>query len=102
MPKEETVKRFDVKTCMMQEKNGEYVPYADYEALELKYKALTTPPEDKNFNFSPYPELNAVAKEIAKDVAKQINAKVQRVKSETPYKAQYVLEELIKILQEAV
>ena len=30
------VKRFDVKTCMMQENQGKYVNYADYEALKRK------------------------------------------------------------------
>lgn len=28
------VKRFDVKRCMMQETNGQYVLYSDYAALE--------------------------------------------------------------------
>jgi hypothetical protein len=36
------VERFDVKTCMMSEKKGEYVSYKDYEALELKYKEALT------------------------------------------------------------
>lgn len=51
---------------------------------------------------SKYPELDKLAKKIGKDVATQINKETSRVKSEMPYKAQYVLEELIEILQKLV
>jgi hypothetical protein len=49
-----------------------------------------------------YPELDKIAKKIGKDVGNSINSEVKNVESEMPYKAQYVLEELIKILQKAV
>lgn len=49
-----------------------------------------------------YPELDKIAREIAKNTGNEINKRVKNVKSEMTYKAQYVLEELIKILQEAV
>jgi len=49
-----------------------------------------------------YPELTSIAKEISKETCIQINTKVKDVESEMPYKAQYVLEELIKLLEEKV
>jgi len=49
-----------------------------------------------------YPELQKIAKDIAKQTGALINNKVKNIESEMPYKAQYVLEELIKILQAAV
>jgi len=49
-----------------------------------------------------YPELRKIVDEMTKSVAKDINKKVKNVDSEMPYKAQWVLEELIKNLQELV
>ena len=51
---------------------------------------------------SKYPELDKIAKDIAKLVGVEINKRTDNVKSEMPYKAQYVLEELIKILEKSV
>lgn len=49
-----------------------------------------------------YPELKTIAESIADATIKAINAAVQRVESEMPYKAQWVLEETIKILESRV
>jgi len=49
-----------------------------------------------------YPELRKIVDEMTKSVAKDINKKVKNVDSEMPYKSQWVLEELIKNLQELV
>jgi hypothetical protein len=49
-----------------------------------------------------YPELDEIAKEIACNTLAQCNAKTRDVKSEMPYRAQYVLEEIIKHLEGAV
>jgi hypothetical protein len=49
-----------------------------------------------------YPELDAIATEITCDVLALCNRKTRDVKSEMPYRAQHVLEEVIKKLQEAV
>ena len=49
-----------------------------------------------------YPELDIVVNELANEACYMINKKVYTVESSMPYKAQYVLEELIKKLQEAV
>lgn len=49
-----------------------------------------------------YPELETIADELADDVARNINARVREVDSEMPYKAQYVLEVLIRLLEERV
>jgi hypothetical protein len=49
-----------------------------------------------------YPELMAIAEKIAEDTIHAINAAVKDVESVMPYKAQWVLEETIKILEDAV
>lgn len=49
-----------------------------------------------------YPELEKVAMKIANETAKMINKETEHVKSEMPYKAQYVLEEVVKILQDRI
>ena len=36
------VKRFDVKTCMMQENEGKYVLYSEYAALKAELAQQTT------------------------------------------------------------
>lgn len=51
---------------------------------------------------SRYPELEELAMTIAKDVCKRINKDAPKIESKMPYRQQYVLEELLKILQEAV
>ncbi len=49
-----------------------------------------------------YPELYKIAQAVADNTCKKINERTADVKSEMPYKAQWVLEETIKILQERV
>ena len=49
-----------------------------------------------------YPELKRIARGIAMETCKDINAQTKNVVSEMPYKAQFVLEEVIKILEAAV
>lgn len=49
-----------------------------------------------------YPELDKVARKIAKQTGILINKEANKVKSKMPYKSQYILEELIKILEKAV
>ena len=51
---------------------------------------------------SNFPELDKVSLELAHVVSKEINKRVKSIKSEMPYKAQYVLEELIRHLEEMV
>lgn len=51
---------------------------------------------------SEYPELDAEAARIADEVARMINEVVPTIESEMPYKAQYILEELIKNLESRV
>jgi hypothetical protein len=61
--------------------------------------------EDFNINeskVSRFPELDKIADGLVKDVSKLINEKVKDIKSEMPYKAQYVLEELIRKLEDLV
>lgn len=49
-----------------------------------------------------YPELDKIAKKLAEEVAVKINESIEGVDSKMPYKAQYVLEEIIKDLQARV
>lgn len=48
------------------------------------------------------PEFKTVVEKIAHDALREINKEAPKVESEMPYKTQYVLEEVIKILNERV
>ena len=48
-----------------------------------------------------YPEFNKIIESIVAEVARKINA-ASGIESTMPYKCQYVLEEVIKKLQEMV
>lgn len=65
-------------------------------------KYLTESMWNEAIKIQKYPELDKLAKNMAYDFLKDINSKTRNIKSEMPYKAQYVLEEIIKILKEAV
>lgn len=60
------------------------------------------PTLEEDFEIQNYPELDKVVNEVARITITAINEKIRPIKSEMPYKAQYVLEELIKILQSKV
>ena len=47
-----------------------------------------------------YPELDGIARSVVNDVARSINRGVSATLSKMPYKAQYVLERVIELLQE--
>ena len=49
-----------------------------------------------------YPELIKIAKEIADETVEEINEEVQDVKSKMPYKAQFVLEEVVRDLESRI
>jgi hypothetical protein len=49
-----------------------------------------------------YPELIEIVEEITTIVANEINERTAKVESKMPYKAQWVLEELIEQLKEMV
>ena len=49
-----------------------------------------------------YPELRKIAWQIARDTATRINKESQTVESEMPYKAQWILEEVVDVLKEAI
>jgi hypothetical protein len=51
---------------------------------------------------SKYPELDEIAEKLVDEVGKLINNNVKDVESKMPYKAQYVLEELIKKLEDII
>jgi hypothetical protein len=51
---------------------------------------------------SKYPELDKIANEITIEVVKLINDKALKVESKMPYRAQYVLEQIIKNLENLV
>lgn len=60
------------------------------------------PPVKKTAPSQKYEELRVIVDRIARDVAMKINAETAKVKSDMPYKAQWVLEELIKDLEQRV
>jgi transcriptional regulator with XRE-family HTH domain len=49
-----------------------------------------------------FPELDCVANKLANETAYKINFRIINIESKMPYKAQYVLEEVIKILKDKV
>lgn len=49
-----------------------------------------------------YPEFKKAVNKIANDACKAINKEAKNITSEMPYKAQFILEEVIKILEERV
>ncbi len=51
---------------------------------------------------SKYPELYSISEELANQILEEISQRVPPIESKMPYKAQWTLEELIKILQAAV
>jgi vacuolar-type H+-ATPase subunit E/Vma4 len=58
---------------------------------------------DKGITFSEqYPELDKIAKVITLETAKRINDAARGIESKMPYKAQAILEEVIKNLQAMV
>lgn len=52
--------------------------------------------------FKKYPELDKIAKIYADEIYTEIGKRTSKIDSKMPYKAQYVLEELIKHLEKAV
>jgi hypothetical protein len=49
-----------------------------------------------------YPELDDVSRIIADHTCEEINRLVEDVKSKMPYRRQYVLEEVVKILTDRI
>lgn len=49
-----------------------------------------------------YPELTKIAKDLSTRVAMEVNSLAEHVQSEMPYKARFILEELINFLEEKV
>ena len=49
-----------------------------------------------------YPEFKKVVGKLASQVCKEINKEAKNIESEMPYKAQFILEELIQNLQDRV
>lgn len=58
--------------------------------------------EIKQLNEGRFPELDKIVMKIAKQTGSIINKEAKKAKTDHPYKAQYILEELIKILESAV
>lgn len=65
--------------------------------MPQRKKAAPKPPVIERF-----PKLDNIAEQIANQVFFQINQRVKDTKTNTPYKAQYILEELIKRLETRV
>lgn len=68
--------------------------------VALSADQIATTGEDHSA--SKYPELYEVAMRLANEVCEKINAEARAVESAMPYKAQFILEEMIEILQQRV
>src|ERR1035441_8364460 len=82
--------RGDPPGCLRAGRRSDAGYYADADRRKLTMDAPT------------YPELDHIAKGLAYEVSTEINKRASAVTSKMPYKAQYVLEELIKLLQQKV
>lgn len=69
------------------------------ETLNRRLSGLAKTPQT---SMQKYPEFQSLVDEIANDVCKTINVKAKKIKSQMPYKAQFTLEEVIKVLQSRV
>ena len=78
--------------------NCEPAARAGCRILDHGFKPAAPPP----IPTSKYPELDEISKDLACEVPTEINKRASAVTSKMPYKAQYVLEELIKFLQQKV
>jgi len=78
--------------------NCEPAARAGCRILDHGFKPAAPPP----IPTSKYPELDEISKDLACEVPTEINKRASAVTSKMPYKAQYVLEELIKLLQQKV
>lgn len=47
-----------------------------------------------------YPELTKIAKQLADEFCSSINQRVSKIESDMPYKRHYVLEEVIRLLEQ--
>lgn len=52
--------------------------------------------------YEEYPELYKIASDIARETGETINQRASRSSSECKYKTQFILEEVIKMLERAV
>jgi hypothetical protein len=57
---------------------------------------------DNQLRMKKYPELDLIARIMAKKIYTEIGQRTAKVDSAMPYKAQYVLEEIIEHLKEMV
>jgi len=57
-------------------------------------------PAKEKYPFIIFPELYQISLEIANDACKEINKRAKEVESYSPTPAQFILEELIKILEQ--
>ena len=55
-----------------------------------------------NTSLDKYPEFKELANDLADEITKKINKEARKIESKMPYKSQFVLEEVIKILEERV
>jgi hypothetical protein len=79
----------------------------DFNSLEEAKKYVANKYADggmmaKGGSVEEYPELRKVANKIANDTAAKINKEVKDIKSEMPYKAQWVLEEVVRDLEDRI
>jgi len=55
-----------------------------------------------NTSLDRYPEFKELVNDLADDVSKKINKEARKIESKMPYKSQFVLEEVIRLLEDRV
>ena len=81
---------------------GKKVIYPTIEEFKKKYNVAVNEGSEEDPDYAP---LDKIAEKLAEKFKAEINDAVEKVKSKRPlgpYKAQYVLEEIIKIFEKAV
>lgn len=63
---------------------------------------MSTAKNEILYGLDRYPEFRSLVEKLKLETIAKINIKVQDIKSDMPYKAQFVLEELIRELQDRV
>ncbi len=58
--------------------------------------------KDNRTSLQKYPEFEGLVNKLASEVCSKINKEAVKIESTMPYKTQFVLEELIKVLESRV
>ena len=99
-------KKGDIIVCI-QKKNFNYGQttvnnFDDPALMDTKNWKVVLEPKNTLMGLERYPEFKKLVMEIANETCKKINAEAPKIKSDMPYKCQFTLEEVIRVLESRV